>query len=158
MWIIKMFSKILRWKKARQVKINSTRVDLIQRGVLFASMMNIWSVYLSRNSIPFAIQTNDIVTSFIIPNVIFTNVLDRTLKFQSWNQRFIKYFRCKHILEKLNDCQHDDFETIVSQGSVVFCIWSRLFLSYVVSLLTCRHLVKRISPNGNDVLWLTYPH
>ena len=33
-----MFSKILRWKKARQVKINSSRVDLIPRGVLFAAM------------------------------------------------------------------------------------------------------------------------
>ena len=146
--------KILRWKKARQVKINSTRVDLIPRGLLFASMMNIWSV--SRNSIPFAIQTNVIVTSFIIPNVIFMNVLARTLKFQSWNQRFVKYFRCKHILEKFSGCQHDDFETIVTQGSVVFCIWSWLSLSYVVSLLTCRRSVKRISRNGNDVLWVTY--
>ena len=149
-----MFSKILHLKKARQVKINSTRADLIPRRVLFASMMNIWSV--SRNSIPFAIQTNVIVTSFIIPNVIFTNVLARTLKFQSWNQRFVKYFRCEHILEKLNGCQHDDFETIVTQGSVVFCIWSWLSLSYVVSLLTCRRSVKRISRNGNDVLWVTY--
>ena len=117
-------------------------------------MMIIWSV--SRNSIPFAIQTNAIVTLFIIPNEISTNVLAWTLKFQSWNHRFVKYFRCKHILEKLCGCQHDDFETIVTQGSVVFCIWSWLSLSYVVSLLTCRHSVKRISRNGNDVLWVTY--
>ena len=68
----------------------------------------------------------------------------------------LNIFRCKHILEKLCGCQHDDFETIVTQGSVVFCIWSRLSLSYVVSLFTCRRSVKRISRNGNDVLWVTY--
>ena len=129
-------------------------MDLIPRGLLFASMMNIWSV--SRNSIPFAIQTNVIATSFIIPNVISTNVLAWTLKFQSWNQRFVKYLSCEHILEKLCGCQHDDFETIVTQGSVVFCVWLWFSLSYVVSLLTCRRSVKRISWNGNDVLWVMY--
>jgi len=115
---------------------------------------NIWSV--SRNSIPFAIQTSVTVTSFIITNEISTSVLCWTLKFQCWNQRFVKYFRCEHILEKLCGCQQDDFETIVTQGSVVFCIWSWLSLSYVVSLLTCRRSVQRISRNGNDVLWVTY--
>ena len=29
-------------------------------------------------------------------------------------------------------------------------------LSYVVSLLTCRRVVKRIGRNGNVVLWVTY--
>ena len=148
--MIKISSKILFCKKARQVKINSTRVDFIPRGVFVCC--NDEHMISSRNSIPFAIQTNVIVTSFIIPNVIFMNVLARTLKFQSWNQRFVIYFRCKHILEKLCGCQHDDFETIVTQGSVVFCIWSVLSLSYVVSLLTCRRSVNRISRNGNDVL------
>jgi len=76
----------------KQDKLRSTVLGwtLFPRGVWFAAMMNTWSV--SRKSIPFAIETSVTVTSFIISNEISTIVLSWTLKFQSWNQRFVKYF------------------------------------------------------------------
>ena len=76
----------------KQDKLRSTVLGwtLFPIGVWFAAMMNIWSV--SRKSIPFAIETSVTVTSFIISNEIATIVLCWTLKFQSWNQRFVKYF------------------------------------------------------------------
>ena len=53
--------------------------------------------------------------------------------------------------------QHDFFEAFVIHGSAI-CFWSSdcVPFYYVVSLLTCRRSVKRISRNGNDVLWVTY--
>ena len=89
--------------KEKQAKYDQQSIEgTLSREVFFFSMMMTFD-QISRTFISFAIQMKVMITSFVIPKVISTNVLVRKLQ--------ILILELRHI---------------VTQGSVVLSIWSWL--------------------------------